>query len=66
MGMKKLETTKKFLSDESGQTTTEYILILAVIVTIFMQFRRKLLAIINKLFSNLDTATDGAVKDFEG
>jgi len=62
--MNQLETLKKFLKDESGQTTTEYILILAVIVTIFMQFRKKLLNIINKLFGQLDTATDSAVKDF--
>ena len=60
----KLETTFRFLKDESGQTTTEYILILAVIVTIFMQFRRRLLGIITKLFGKLDEATDDAVKDF--
>jgi Flp pilus assembly pilin Flp len=65
MYMKKLETINQFLSDESGQTTTEYILILAVIVTIFMQFRKKLLAIINKLFGQLDSATNEAVKDFD-
>ncbi|MGZ3692766.1 MAG: Flp family type IVb pilin [Bdellovibrionota bacterium] len=52
---------KNFLQDESGQTTTEYILILAVIVTIFMQFRKKLLTIINKLFTGLDSATDDAL-----
>lgn len=52
---------KNFLRDESGQTTTEYILILAVIVTIFMQFRKKLLTIINKLFTGLDSATDDAL-----
>ena len=59
--MKNLETLQKFLKDDSGQTTTEYILILAVIVTIFMQFRKKLLTIINKLFTSLDSATDQAV-----
>lgn len=59
--MNKLETIKKFLHDESGQTTTEYILILAVIVTIFMQFRKKLLAIITKLFTGLDKASDDAM-----
>jgi len=64
--MRKLETTKKFLSDESGQTTTEYILILAVIVTIFMQFRKRLLTIINKLFGSLDAATDDAISGFDG
>lgn len=52
---------KNFLQDESGQTTTEYILILAVIVTIFMQFRKKLLAIIDKLFKGLDSAADNAL-----
>jgi Flp pilus assembly pilin Flp len=61
--MNKLETIKKFLQDESGQTTTEYILILAVIVTIFMQFRKRLLVIIQKLFKGLDSATDTAVGD---
>lgn len=62
--MKSLETIQKFLKDESGQTTTEYILILAVIVTIFMQFRKRLLIIIQKLFGSLDKATDSAVQDF--
>lgn len=52
---------KNFLQDESGQTTTEYILILAVIVTIFMQFRKKLLGIINKLFNGLDQASEDAL-----
>jgi Flp pilus assembly pilin Flp len=59
--MKSLETLQKFLKDESGQTTTEYILILAVIVTIFMQFRKKLLNIINKLFGGLDNAAGQAI-----
>lgn len=59
--MKLMVNLKQFLKDESGQTTTEYILILAVIVTIFMQFRKKLLAIISKLFKGLDTATDQAL-----
>ncbi|HEY8278188.1 MAG TPA: Flp1 family type IVb pilin [Bdellovibrionota bacterium] len=63
--MKNLETIQKFLKDESGQTTTEYILILAVIVTIFMQFRKRLLAIITKLFGKLDAATDDAIQDFD-
>ena len=32
---------KKFMMDESGQSTTEYILILAVVVMIAMKFREK-------------------------
>lgn len=54
---------KKFLRDESGQTTTEYILILAVIVTIFMQFRTKLLGILKKIFGELETSTDNLIED---
>jgi Flp pilus assembly pilin Flp len=61
-----LTKVKNFLQDESGQTTTEYILILAVIVTIFMQFRKKLLTIINKLFTGLDSATDEALGGING
>lgn len=54
---------KNFVQDDSGQTTTEYILILAVIVTIFMQFRKRLLKIVDKLFGGLDSATDEALSD---
>lgn len=61
--MKPMVDIKNFLKDESGQTTTEYILILAVIVTIFMQFRNKLKGIINKIFGELDTATEDIVQE---
>lgn len=52
---------KSFLSEESGQTTTEYILMLVVVVTIFMKFRTKLTGIINTLFGGLDTSVQSAV-----
>jgi Flp pilus assembly pilin Flp len=49
------------LKDESGQSTTEYILILAVVVMIAMKFKTtfgaKLDTIINTLGTNLDSAT---------
>jgi Flp pilus assembly pilin Flp len=49
------------LKDESGQSTTEYILILAVVVMIAMKFKStfgvKLDGIINTLGTNLDSAT---------
>ena len=61
-----LKRIKNFVQDESGQTTTEYILILAVIVTIFMQFRKRLLKIVEKLFGGLDSATDAALEDVGG
>lgn len=42
------------LWDESGQTTTEYVLILAVVLTIIMQMRSKLTAVLKKIFTVLD------------
>lgn len=60
--MKRMGMITKFVKDESGQTTTEYILILAVIVTIFMQFRKRLLKVLNTLFGGLDTATNTALE----
>ncbi len=53
-------TLKKFLKDESGQTTTEYILILAVIVTIIMQFKTALKGIILKMTNSLNDSTTTA------
>lgn len=61
--MKPMVDLKNFLKDESGQTTTEYILILAVIVTIFMQFRNKLTKIIGKIFGELESETDNLIED---
>lgn len=61
--MKPMVNLKNFLQDESGQTTTEYILILAVIVTIFMQFRRKLTDILGKILGGLDDKTQEVLDD---
>ncbi len=52
---------KSFLLEESGQTTTEYILMLVVVVTIFMKFRTKLTGIINTLFGGLEGGVQNAV-----
>lgn len=54
---------KRFLGDESGQTTTEYILILAVVVTVIMQFRKSFKGIIDKLLNGVDGATQQAVNE---
>jgi pilus assembly protein Flp/PilA len=64
--MKNMETIKNFIKDESGQTTTEYILILAVIVTIFMQFRKKLTGMLTKIFGQLDNATEDVIEEGGG
>lgn len=61
--MKMMREMKNFLQDESGQTTTEYFLILAVVVTIFMQFRKKLLGMLDKLFNGIDGATEKAMSE---
>ncbi|MCO5143533.1 MAG: Flp family type IVb pilin [Oligoflexia bacterium] len=53
---------RQFIRDESGQTTVEYMLILAVIVTIFMQFRTKMTGMLKKIFQGLDSATDEALE----
>lgn len=58
--MKMLPVMKNFLKEDSGQTTTEYFLILAVVVTIFMQFRTKLLGMLNKLFTGIDKNVESA------
>jgi len=54
--------TRNFLCEEDGQTTVEYILILAVILTIFMQFRKRILIIVTKIFKALDDGTDKATQ----
>ena len=64
--MKPMVKLQNFVKDESGQTTTEYILILAVIVTIFMQFRTKLIKILNKIFGELDSATEDVISEDGG
>ena len=53
---------KKFWSDERGQSTTEYILILSVVVMIAMKFKStfgsKLSTIVDQLGTNIQSATD--------
>ena len=54
---------KNFFKDESGQTTTEYILMLAVLVTIFVQFKKSFKKIINNLLGNIEASADKATSD---
>lgn len=48
---------RKFIAEESGQTTTEYILILAVVVTMILQFKTRFTGILRRLFDGLDSKT---------
>ena len=53
----------EFLKDESGQTSTEYILLVAVVAFIIFKFKgvleQKLLGLAGKIFQNADTLVDG-------
>ncbi len=62
--METKQLVRNFIREEDGQTTTEYVLILAVILTIIMQFKKKLFAIVTKLFNTLDEKTPGITDDF--
>jgi Flp pilus assembly pilin Flp len=55
MGMKNI--IKRFIQDDRGQSTTEYILILAVVVLIAMKFRDRIAGesgILNKVLGNVE------------
>jgi len=49
----------RFIKNEDGQTSTEYILLLAVVALIVFRFKslalEKLTTLINSVFSNADT-----------
>jgi Flp pilus assembly pilin Flp len=51
----------RFVKDERGQSTTEYILILSVVVMIAMKFkevfRDRLIGTVNKLGGQIESAT---------
>lgn len=53
----------KFMNDERGQSTTEYILILAVVVMIAMKFKsvfiQQLEALLGRVSTNLNEAAGG-------
>lgn len=49
--------------DEEGQSTTEYILILAVVVMIAMRFKSVMQDRMTKMVDSLGTQIDGAMSD---
>lgn len=49
------EGLKKFWRDESGQTTTEYVLILAIILVIVSRLRRNLGGTLDNAVTGIDT-----------
>lgn len=64
--MKKMKRFKgliqRFVKEESGQSTTEYILILAVVVMIAMKFRSKFSNTMDGAVNNLDSKLNEAFK----
>jgi Flp pilus assembly pilin Flp len=50
----------RFLNDERGQSTTEYILILSVVVMIAMKFKSLFSTSMMTAIGNLGTQIDGA------
>ena len=52
-----------YLKDEEGQTSTEYILLVAVVAAVIFKFREvletKLLGLVDKVFGKADQITEG-------
>ena len=63
--METKQLVRNFIREEDGQTTTEYVLILAVILTIIMQFKKKLFVIVTKLMEGLGEGTKKVGEDFD-
>lgn len=53
------------LHEEDGQTTTEYILMLLVAVTVIMQFKKRLGLVVAALFGQLDVKMGKVGEDMD-
>jgi Flp pilus assembly pilin Flp len=53
----------RFLRDEEGQSTTEYILILSVVVMIAMKFKQTFSSRLNGIVGKLGDNIDAVVSD---
>ena len=51
---------KNFIHDEEGQSTTEYILILAVVVMVALKFKEKFTSTMDNATKNLDNKLNDA------
>jgi len=58
-----IKALKEFWKDEEGQTSTEYILMVAIVVMIIMRFRteleRRISGLIEKTFASMDSVVSG-------
>ncbi len=57
------QSFSQFVSDEAGQSTTEYILILAVVVMIAMKFKGKMDSTMGSGMDKLNGKINGAFDD---
>jgi pilus assembly protein Flp/PilA len=53
---------KAFWEDEDGQTTTEYIILLAIVIAIVFKFRDSLQDKLSSLITNIFARTDDILK----
>jgi pilus assembly protein Flp/PilA len=57
-----MKTIVAYFKDESGQTSTEYILLVAVVAMIIFRFKtvasERLIGVTNKVFNNADSIAD--------
>jgi len=53
---------KAFWEDEDGQTTTEYIILLAIVIAIVFKFRDSLQEKLTSLIGNIFSRTDDILK----
>lgn len=56
-----MQNFKRFLHDEEGQSTTEYILILAVVVMIALKFKKQVGSLIDDRIDKLS----GEIQQFD-
>ena len=53
----------RLLKDDRGQSTTEYILILSVVVMVALKFKKQFSGTMDKMMGDLNGKLDGALKD---
>jgi pilus assembly protein Flp/PilA len=56
----------EFLKDEEGQTSTEYILLVAIVALIVIKFGDKLKEKLNAMVDKVFTRADASLEGFEG
>ena len=58
-----MKNLKEFLKDENGQTSTEYILLLAVVAVIIYKFKETVNTKLNALVDKVFVKADGILTD---